>query len=93
MIMLKGVNKQIIEITDTGNLYIQKAILFVDPEKREYDNDFLIHQGKKYIKDMSPDCNPPQALKKLKTRKIIPTLLKLSAGIAIGATAASLLIR
>ena len=52
MIMLKGVNKQIIEITDTGNLYIQKAILFVDPEKREYDNDFLIHQGKKYIKDM-----------------------------------------
>ena len=49
MIMLKGVNKQIIEITDTGNLYIQKAILFVDPEKREYDNDFLIHQGKKYI--------------------------------------------
>ena len=78
MIMLKGVNKQIIEITDTGNLYIQKAILFVDPEKREYDNDFLIHQGKKYIKDM---------------RKIIPTLIKLSAGIAIGATAASLLIR
>lgn len=91
--MLKGVNKQIIEITDTGNLYIQKAILFVDPEKREYDNDFLIHQAKKYIKDMTPNQSPPQPVKKQKMKKIIPTLIKLSAGIAIGATAASLLVR
>ena len=72
MIMLKGVNKQIIEITDTGNLYIQKAILFVDPEKREYDNDFLIHQGKKYIKDMSPDHNFPQTLKNKRREKSFP---------------------
>lgn len=71
MIMLKGVNKQIIEITDTGNLYIQKAILFVDPEKREYDNDFLIHQGKKYIKDRVRS-HFPQTLKKQKTRKSFP---------------------
>ena len=91
--MLKGVNKQIIEITDTGNLYIKKAILFVDPEKRECDNDFLIHQGKKYIKEINPTENPSKMLKPGKAKRIIPTLIKLSAGIAIGATAASLIIR
>lgn len=91
--MLKGVNKQIIEITDTGNLYIKKAILFVDPEKRECDNDFLIHQGKKFIKEINPTEESSKLLKQKKTKKMIPTLIKLSAGIAIGATAASLIIR
>ena len=91
--MLKGVNKQIIEITDTGNLYIKKAILFVDPEKRECDNDFLIHQGKKFIKEINPTKESSKLLKPKKTKKMIPTLIKLSAGIAIGATAASLIIR
>lgn len=46
MIMLKGVNKQIIEITDTGNLYIQKAILFVDPESENMTTIFLSIRGK-----------------------------------------------
>lgn len=30
--MLKGVNKQIIEINDTGNAYFEKVLFFVKPE-------------------------------------------------------------
>ncbi len=90
-LMLKGVNKQIIEITDTENLYIQKAILFVNPEKQTYDRDFLLCQGKKYVKDIKSEQAPPP--KPEKAKKLLPTLIKLSAGAALGATAASLLIR
>ena len=52
--MLKGVNKQIIEVTDTGNNYISKAILFVNPDKTGHDRDFLIYQAKKYLEQIVP---------------------------------------
>ncbi len=56
--MLKGVNKQVIEVTDTGNQYIKKAILFIDPDKAAYDSDFLIHQAKKYLKQTEQGKQP-----------------------------------
>lgn len=30
--MIKGVNRQVLEIHDTGNRYFEKALLFVKPE-------------------------------------------------------------
>lgn len=87
--MLKGVNKQIIEVTDTGNNYIKKAILFVNPEKSHYDEEFLIHQAKKYLqqtekKDRAP--KPPS-----KKKKLLFTLGEIGAGAAAGAVLTLLL--
>ena len=32
--MLKGVNKSVVEINNTDNDYIEKAILFIKPDKQ-----------------------------------------------------------
>ena len=32
--MLKGVNKSVVEINNTDNEYIEKAILFIKPDKQ-----------------------------------------------------------
>lgn len=46
--MLKGVHKNIIEISDTGNQYFEKAILFVSEDK-ELDNSKLKQEAKRYM--------------------------------------------
>ncbi len=87
--MVKGINKQIIEVVDTGNRYIQKAILFVRPEKADYDPQFLIHQAKQYLKQTEAG-KPPTPLKKNPIRRILRAALYLALGVAIGIAAAGL---
>lgn len=67
--MLRGVNKQIIEINSTENDFFEKAILFVRPEKADTDGEEL---HKKAIKFLSAVNNPPLfAVKKAGCRKRI----------------------
>lgn len=40
--MLKGVNKNVIEISDTGNDFFERAILFVRPQNSENDNNIRL---------------------------------------------------
>lgn len=47
--MLRGVNKNIIEITDTGNEHFERAILFVRPKAREQDGDTLLMRARDYL--------------------------------------------
>ena len=86
--MLKGVNKQIIEVTDTGNNYISKAILFVNPDKAGYDRDFLIYQAKKYMEQSDPKPKRPS-----RRSRLLFALLEISAGAAAGIAMACLFIR
>ena len=88
--MLKGVNKQVIEVTDTGNRYIKKAILFIDPEKAAYDSDFLIHQAKKYLKQTELGNHPLPVKKK---RRLGWIIFNTCAAAAAGAGLALLVIR
>ena len=39
--MLKGINKQVIEVTDTGSKYFERALLIVNP--RNSTNQSLIY--------------------------------------------------
>ncbi len=48
-VMLKGVNKSVIEINNTDNDYIEKAILFVKPEKQDANISVINHKAKKYL--------------------------------------------
>lgn len=43
--MIKGINKQIIEIKCTNNEYFDKILLFVNSEKSNVSNDFLVKQA------------------------------------------------
>ena len=47
--MVKGVNKQIVEIINTENEYFDKAILFVNPEKLESERSELRKQADLFV--------------------------------------------
>ena len=47
--MLKGVNKQIVEINNPNNEYFEKAILFVKAEKLYLPQEMLSNQAYKYL--------------------------------------------
>ena len=87
--MLKGVNKQIIEVTDTGNQYIRKAILFIDPEKKDYDGAFLVHQAKRYLQqaEQGKEMKPT---KQGRWKKFLWSLAQIGAGVAAGSVIAML---
>lgn len=47
--MIKGVNKNVIEIKDTGNAYFEKAVLYINPDYNCRDDHFLRTQADKYL--------------------------------------------
>ena len=47
--MIRGVNKNIIEISDTGNDCFERAILFVRPDKIERDGDHIKRRAADYL--------------------------------------------
>lgn len=47
--MIKGVNKRIIEINNTENVFIEKAILFINPKLNNINEKDILAQAKKYL--------------------------------------------
>lgn len=47
--MIKGVNKRIVEISDTNNRYFYKALLFVNAEMRDISNRKIEEEANKYL--------------------------------------------
>lgn len=55
--MIKGINKQVIEIKDTGNPYYEKAWLIVKPEYTCLHMNILEREAQKLLKDTdNPSC-------------------------------------
>lgn len=68
--MIKGVNKQIVEINYTKNDYIEKAILIINPSKATVPKDIISKKANEYMKTItSQESKPPS--KKPKTAKAI----------------------
>ncbi len=81
--MLRGVNKRIIEITNTENDYFERAILVVRHDKRTQGAALLKEQADRYIETLDP-----QPVK----RDYLDTVLwvaKLGAAAAFGAAVTS----
>lgn len=55
--LIKGVNKSIIEINNTENDYIQKAILFVNPKFNNINETQIILKAKEYINTVNRPKN------------------------------------
>lgn len=47
--MIRGVNKNVIEISDTGNDCFERAILFVRPQSADKDNDHIRRRASDYL--------------------------------------------
>ena len=80
--MLKGVNKQVLEVTNTENPYFEKIIFFVKPEYVNADREKLKKEAHLLAKSAN---KPPRARKtKREIRYIcIQSALCVGAGIAI----------
>ncbi len=51
--MVKGINRAVIEINDTDNPYIERAILFVNPEFIGADKQITDEKAKKYLAELT----------------------------------------
>lgn len=58
--MIKGVNRQVIEIMDTGNLYYERALLVVRPEFAGAQREVLEREAKRMVSQM----RAPSAIKR-----------------------------
>lgn len=84
----KGVYKRVIEVTETGSDYFERAIFIVSPEKA-LESEFLLKtQASMFIKKQVTQKEEYP----LKT-KIFGTILKLSIAAAAGASLAILVIK
>ena len=73
--MVKGVNKTIIEINNTGNNYFERAILFIDPEYCCLSEKRIKNEALKYLngvnKDYPVSLRQRRLAKKRKRKKLI----------------------
>lgn len=52
--MIKGVNRQIIEVTQVDNNYFERAWLVIKPEYMNVGNNVLDSQADHYLKNLKP---------------------------------------
>lgn len=88
--MLKGVNKQVLEITETQNGYFEKAIFFVKPEYSGMSEGRLRESAKREFSDAGM---PPKTKfgKRERLKSIASVVGALICGIIIGLIFSSVL--
>ncbi len=90
--MVRGVNKTVIEINNTDSGYIERAILFINPEHSHLSNKRLKAEAKRYVdnlfeneegtKRLEPDSSVVRAKRK-KTLLFLCGLLVIAAAALI----------
>ena len=80
--MIRGVNKQIIEVNETENEYFEKAILFVRASKSDISTGRLHQQATKILSGMGMT---PISKKKIKIQNLIRIICAAIGGSAITA--------
>lgn len=55
--MIKGINRQIIEVTQTGNNYFERAWLVIKPEYSNVGASTLDSEADRYLKNLRPPCS------------------------------------
>ena len=94
--MLRGVKKQIIEVTNTENEYFEKAILVVSDKYIECDKERLNKKANEYVCALNPFSNAAPYNSEVKGQdrvKILISAFKYFIVCAAGATLSYFLIR
>ncbi len=47
--MLKGVNKQVVEVVEVDNEFFERAILFIKPEQQQHGEEALRENARRYV--------------------------------------------
>lgn len=85
LFLIKGINRQIIEVTEMENIYYERALLVIKPEYADAQKELLEKEAKKVLKEMGA----PSMLKR--HNKIFYWALRLGGAAAIGAGLATTL--
>ncbi len=80
--MLKGVSRQIVEITQTENPYFERVFLVVRPICREFSTQQLDTAARHFLQQQSPHSGLKRARRKYLTSYLVSLLL----GSALGVT-------
>lgn len=80
--MIKGINKQILEVTNTESPYFEKIIFFVRPEAQRIDEHSLQKEAEKISKDMRKPPKTKRTVKQIAST-LVYMLLGLGAGTAL----------
>ena len=82
--MVKGVNRQIIEINDTGSRYFERVLLFVSPEGVELSSKELGSEAREYLLHLTPTPQKNTLRSRIKKRKVRRRIILASALAAVG---------
>ncbi len=75
--MIKGVNRTIIEVKDSGNRYFERALLFVRPSLETVSPQHLQNQANRFIDLVgTPPKSRPNKTAQKRKRKIRAWILK-----------------
>ena len=85
--LIKGVNKQVIEINDTGNQYYDHAILFLRPEYADAQREVLEKEAKKLLKKIDTTSTARRK------NRFIYWAIRLIPGVLFGAIISILIMR
>ena len=87
--MVKGINKQIIEIKCTNNELFEKAMLFVSPSPAGLGKRRLERQAKRYVDELCSENRPEPS----RFDRIMGRTLSVIACLAVFAVGSGLVIR
>ena len=87
--MVKGVNKSVIEINQTGSKYFSKIILYVSPGFNEKSASKLADEAEKIVKELSVVSYRPLR-ERVRKRKVKRIALAVSVCLLVGAMATAL---
>lgn len=82
--MIKGVNRSIIEVLETGSTYYERALLVIKPEYASAQRDVLEKEAKKILSEMGA----PSSLKHKGSR--LKLIVSLATSAILGAAVTSL---
>lgn len=89
--MLKGVNKQVLEINETQNGFFEKAIFFVKPEYSGMGEGRLRESARKEIENAGKPPVRSYRYKKDKIKNVVKITTVFLLGVIIGISSATLL--
>ena len=84
--MTKGVNRQVLEIHETGSEYFEKAMFFVKPEYSHLSEKRLTSAATQSVK-MQDTRIPPTKKREVRSRLLLAAKLTAAAGVGAALTA------
>lgn len=89
--MIKGVNKQVLEINDRENGFFEKAIFFVKPEYSGFSEGRLRESAKKELSEIGAPPKTNREKRQFALKKLLYAASFSVLGIALGMTMAFLI--